>query len=175
MEDNYQNNRTAYGRFMFNFTVNGSAFLFKHMWLYYLLSYTWGLLTTIVGWLVYLFIRLFLFKLVKAHNKFGPCYYLMIGNNWGGLEMGTNFLIANNMGDTWTLHTKCHECGHTFQNAILGPFAVFLCFIPSFTRYWHQIIAKKKGKSVKPYDQIWFEGSATTIGTNYYTYKNKLK
>ncbi len=170
----YQDTRTNYGKFMFNFTVKGADFLIKHMWLYYILSYTWGIITTTIGWIVYLFTRIFLFKIIKEHGRFGPCCYVMLGNNWGGLEMGTTFLIADEMGDKWTLHTKCHECGHTFQNALLGPFAIFLSFIPSFIRYWYQTVAKKKNKKVKPYDQIWFEGSATTIGTNYCRHENKL-
>lgn len=60
-----------------------------------------------------------------------------------------------------------HEFGHTFQNCLLGPLFPFLVAIPSATRYWIQEIRCRKGKGHlnKPYDSIWFELSATDIGT----------
>lgn len=122
---------------------------------------------TLLGWVSYAFVYLIFKQKIKAW-KFGPCYYIMIGNNWGGLEMGKCFFVAYNMGDSWTLHTKCHEMGHTFQNAILGPFMIFLVSIPSAIRYWYQRIRTKKGKSNKAYDLIWFEGSASEIGEYFY-------
>ena len=72
------------------------------------------------------------------------------------------------MGDEWTLHTKQHETGHSFQNAIWGPLSIFLIFVPSFIRYWYQESRARKGKDNKPYDAIWFEGSASKIGEEYY-------
>lgn len=160
----YQEQRTKYGKFMFNVMLKGSRFLMKHMWLYYLLNYTWGIIMTLIGWIVLGFVRLFLRKKVVDHGRFGPCHYAMLFNNWGGLELGTNFLLADNMGKAWTLHTKQHETGHTFQNALLGPLAIFLIFIPSAIRYWLTTF----GKINSPYDLIWFEGSASTIGEEYY-------
>lgn len=162
----YQNQRTAYGKFMFNTLLKGSLFLMRHPWLYYVLNYTWGILTTFCGWVAYFFMKLILGKKIKDCGKFGPCRYLMFGNNWGGLEMGTNFFVADNMGESWTLHTKQHETGHTFQNAILGPFAIILVFIPSAIRYWYQRLSKK---TQKPYDAIWFEGEASAAGLEFYT------
>lgn len=165
---NYQDTRTKYGKFMFNITLRCSKTLMKHMWLYYVLNYTWGLLTTLIGWIALGFVRLFLRKKVVDHGSFGPCKYVMFGNNWGGLSLGTNFFLADNMGESWTLHTKQHEMGHTFQNAIWGPLAIFLIFLPSAGRYWYQRIRKNKGKPTKDYDAIWFEGNASTIGEIYY-------
>lgn len=160
----YQSERTSYGRFMFNITLHVSKFLMKHMWLYYILNYTWGIITTLVGWIVLGFVRLFLRNKVVDYGKFGPCHYAMLGNNWGGLELGTNFVLADGMRAEWTLHTKQHEMGHTFQNAIWGPLAIFLIFIPSCIRYW----LDRAGKVKKDYDAIWFEGNASTIGSEYY-------
>ena len=160
----YQEQRTKYGKFMFNVMLKGSKFLMKHMWLYHLLNYTWGIIMTLIGWIVLGFVRVFLRKKVVEHGKFGPCHYIMLFDKWGGLELGTNFLLANNMGKEWTLHTKQHETGHTFQNALLGPLAIFLIFIPSAIRYWLTTF----GKIDSPYDLMWFEGSASTIGEEYY-------
>ena len=165
----YQKQRTKYGKFMFNVTLKGSRFLMKHMWLYYILNYTWGIIMTLIGWIALGFVRLFLHKKIVEHGKFGPCHYIMLFDNWGGLDLGTNFFLADNMGRDWTLHTKQHETGHTFQNALLGPLAIFLIFIPSAIRYWLDVF----GKLNSPYDLIWFEGSASTIGEEYYN--NYLK
>ena len=167
----YQYERSACGKFMFNLTFKAAKFLMKHMWLYYLLNYTWGIITTILGWLILGFAKLFFKKHVVESGKFGPCHYVMVFKNWGGLELGTNFILADKMGDYWTLHIKQHELGHTFQNAILGPFAIFLVFLPSAIRYWLDIA----GKIHKDYDPIWFEESASVIGCYYYyhNYFNK--
>lgn len=162
--------RTKIGTSLYNMTVKWGEFLNKHMWLYYLLNYTWGIIMTLVGWAIIFFTHLFLSKNIVESGKFGPCHYVMIGDNWGGLELGVNFLIADKMGESWTLHTKMHESGHTFQNALFGPFAIILIFIPSAIRYWYQRIRTKMGKDNKPYDSIWFEGSATTVGENHYYY-----
>ena len=160
--------RTVYGRFMYNLTFKISKFLMKHMWLYYVLNYTWGLLFTFVGWIIYGFVKLFLRKKIVTSGKFGPSYYIMLGNNWGGLEIGKNFLLADGMGPSWNEHTMQHECGHTFQNAILGPLYIFLVFIPSVIRYWVYTTKTAKHIPTKDYDAIWFEGSATDIGYHYY-------
>ena len=169
----YQNIRTKYGKLMFNFTTKIGKFLVKHIWLYYILNYTWGLIMTIFGWLSLSLICLFDPLKIKNIGKFGPVIYLTIGDNWGGLSLGTTTFVADNMGDLWTVHTKCHELGHTFQNAILGPFMIFLVSIPSAIRYWYQKIRAMKDKTNKPYDAFWAEGSATEIGI--YFYKNYLE
>ena len=68
------------------------------------------------------------------------------------------------MGKEWTLHTKQHELGHTFQNAILGPFFIFLVSIPSAIRYW----LHRFNKLNHDYDFAWFEGNASYFGNYYY-------
>lgn len=161
---NYQKERTRCGRFMFTATVKASRFLIDHMWLYYVLNYTWGIITTLFGWLIYLFVLIFMHRHIVNKGKFGPSHFLQLFDNWGGLELGVNFLVADKMGSSWTLHTKQHELGHTFQNAVWGPFALFISFIPSVIRYW----VRKKMKDPKPYDAAWYEGSATTVGEIYY-------
>lgn len=70
-----------------------------------------------------------------------------------------------------------HELGHTYQNCVLGPFFIFLVAIPSACRYWYKVIAQKHGKKFEStwYDSIWFEGSATEIGTYIVDVFNKNK
>lgn len=158
--------RTKAGTHLYNGMMRACGFLGRHIWLYHLLSYTWGVLMTAAGWLTLLFCRLFLGAKIHSH---GPAHYVMIGDNWGGLEMGNCFLVADNMGDSWTAHTKNHELGHNFQNAVLGPFIVFVVMIPSACRYWHQRISRKRGRVFPSdwYDSAWFEGSASDAGTRY--------
>ena len=58
-----------------------------------------------------------------------------------------------------------HEFGHAIsQNSLLGPIAIFLCFIPSAIRYWYFEIRSRKGKTNKPYSAIWFEDGADMCG-----------
>ena len=162
--DKYQEKRSFIGKFMFNFTLKCSTFLSKHLWLYYLLNYTWGILTVLFGYIILGFIHIFLRNKIADKDTFGPCYFIQIGDNWGGLELGINFILADNMGKEWTLHTKQHELGHTFQNAILGPFFIFLVSIPSAIRYW----LHRFNKLNHDYDFAWFEGNASYFGNYYY-------
>lgn len=166
--NNYKDERSILGNFFYTITMRQGNFLMRHLWLYYFLHYTWGLLYTLLGWCILGFIKVFFKKYLVEYSKIGPCRYIMLLDNWGGLELGVNFLIADNMGEYWTYHLKCHEMGHTFQNAIYGPFAIFLIYIPSAIRYWYQEFRSIKNKQNKNYDCIWFEESATDIGHKYY-------
>ena len=41
--------RTKLGNILYEKTYKASSFLYEHMWLYYLLNYTWGIITTLIG------------------------------------------------------------------------------------------------------------------------------
>ena len=43
----------------------------------------------------------------------------------------------------------------------------FIVCIPSAIRYWYRNIKVSFGKDLQPYDSIWFEGQATTLGLKY--------
>lgn len=156
--------RTMIGQFMYNVTDKICKGIMKHRWLIYLLNYTWGILTTTAGWVVYGFCLLFLKKHIGERGKFMHCHYLTIFDHWGGLSVGITFLTDK---QAW-LPTQRHECGHTIQNALYGPLFIFLIAIPSAIRYWQQEIRSRKGLQNKPYDLIWFEQSASDLGTYYY-------
>ena len=166
IKPSYESEMTKAGKFMFNLSIKGGLFLHKHMWLWYILTFTWGLPLTLFG----AFISLFLIITKHKPRKFLHCLEFDFGNNWGGLEGGFFTFVANNMGESWTLHTRCHEYGHSFQNALFGPFTIFIVAIPSAIRYWVRIFKQKKNKTCKPYDAIWFEDSASQLGT--YIYNN---
>lgn len=176
-QNSYKSDRTRLGNFFYDMTMHGSIFLMKHMWLYYVLNLTWGIIYTLIGFVMFTFMVPFTF-LFRKHfrpqiGRFAKAYYLQEGHNWGGLEGVFFFFVANDMGEYWTLHTKQHEFGHSFQNALYGPFNIFLTLIPSVCRYWYQTIRDKKGLSNKPYDLAWFEGSASETGKYYYTHYMK--
>lgn len=137
-------------------------YIVKHKWLYYTIQFTWGLPMNIIGLCVFGFLRIV--KKIKP-KKFYNCWYMPVGNSWGGLELGTFFLIDKNE----SLHTKYHEAGHGLQNILWGPLFFFVIFIPSAIRYWYRNIRINMGlKNETDYDSIWFEGQATTWGRKYY-------
>lgn len=131
--------------------------------IFYLLSFTWGLPMTLIGCIVSLIL------LITGHKpkKYGYSWYFEIGNNWGGLELGVVFLTNKNP----STYIKNHELGHGIQNCYWGPLFPFVISIPSAIRYWYReylVRSKKKKWSELPdYDSIWFEGDATKRGTKF--------
>lgn len=135
------------------------VFLEKHKWLYYILAHTWGIIMTLIGYIVALLLLIFGVKPIKYNGIF----YFRFKKNWGGVDFGMCFVR-----DTTSIeHVTKHELGHTYQNCVLGPLFPLIVSIPSACRYWYQVVARKHGKSFANdwYDSVWFEGSATEIGT----------
>jgi len=144
---------------MRKFLFKCSMFLARHRVIYYILNCTWGIILTLIGW----FITLALLIVGKKPVPYHGVYYFPLRESWGGFEMGMMFIRDT----TSTEHVSQHELGHTFQNAILGPFMIFLVSLPSVFRYWYRYL-KFERKGLNPtteYDDIWFEGSASEIGT----------
>ena len=162
MTNRYRNERSKAGNFMFSLLEHSAMLLIKHRLIYWLLNYTWGILTTLCG----CFISLFMLCIWKKPKRWSSVWFFQIGKSWGGMEMGTMFLRDSSNNTS----TNSHEFGHSFQNAILGPLFIFIVAIPSAIRYWVMTFREKKGKSLKAYDLIWFEGSATSIGEYAYSY-----
>lgn len=138
------------------------SYIIRHKWLYYLIQFTWGLLMNIVGSLVFLVLIVFG---KKKPQKFHNCWYIAVGERWGGLELGTFFLIDEDVNP----YTMQHEAGHGLQNLIWGPLYPFVIGIPSAFRYHYRNFKFWVGIPVKTfYDEIWFEGQATRWGKKYY-------
>ena len=150
-------NHSKLGNWLCKVLYKSALFLSRYKFLYYFLNFTWGLVLTLVGYVI----TLVLLMCGKKPTKYHGIHYFAIGQSWGGMEMGIMFLRDT----TSSEHVSKHELGHTYQNAILGPFMLFIVSIPSAIRYWYQEFRTRKGKSNKPYDAIWFEDSATCIGT----------
>lgn len=156
--------RTKIGQIFFNAIVKAGLFVARRKVLFYLLSYTWGIITTVIGWLMFGFAKLFLRKSISYSGKFFTSFFNALGYSWGGVSMGQCFFFSVNYTDEYEIHLKCHELGHSYQSAVLGPFALLFVSLPSVIRYWQQNIATKKNKPTKPYDLAWWEGSASEIG-----------
>ena len=125
---------------------------------YWLLSLTWGLPMTLIGFIVSLVL------LITGHkpHRFGYTFYFKVGKNWGGLELGALFITDANP----SKHTLYHEHGHGFQNLWWGPLFPFVIGIPSAIRYWYRELHYWRKGKVPPtrYDDMWFEGQATALG-----------
>ncbi len=133
----------------------------KNRFLFYLLSFTWGLPLTLFGCIAALFLTI----IGKRPKKHGYCYYFEIKKGWGGLEMGI-FFLANESPTSSLLN---HELGHAMQNCYFGFFMPFIICIPSAMRYWvrRKKGLKKRGNDRKEYDSVWFEGTATRLGNEF--------
>lgn len=96
------------------------------------------------------------------------CPYFEIGQNWGGLSLGWFFICTKGSSE----NLKCHEVGHTLQNANIGGWRMLALSLGSVARYWCREIFGAK----TPYDAWWFEGQATELGTKYVQIrKNELQ
>lgn len=142
------------------FILSWSNFLEKHLWLYFFLQFTWGLLSNILGFFIFLFF-LCLGKKPKLYHHFIYQEYSLFGNShWGGFSMGCFFFCSPGFYEGG----KAHEAGHSYQVALYGPLFFLIIGIPSVIRYWVFTIRENHGKVNPPYDSMWFENQATTIG-----------
>lgn len=142
-----------------------NKFLVKHKFLFYLIQFTWGLLMNLVGMLVFFVLMI----AGKKPKKFGNMFYIEIGTNWGGLELGTFALVC----ERHSTHLLQHEAGHGIQNLYWGPIYPIVIGIPSAIRYWYRELRYyRRGRVPKTdYDSIWFEGQASRWGEQHYPVK----
>jgi hypothetical protein len=134
---------------------------------FYALSFSWGIIMTLVGCVVAIAL------LVTGHRpkKWGHCFYFEVGKrNWGGMELGIFFLTNKNPSN----RIRNHEHGHGFQNCAFGPFMIVISLM-SMCRYWYREL-KYNRKGLTPptaYDDAWYEGQATQLGTEFIESLNK--
>lgn len=122
----------------------------------------WAL--SFIGLIVYGVLRLFRRTPKDFH---GICKYFEIGKGWGGFEMGWFFVCSKDAGEI----TKCHEVGHSIQNAAVGGLRMVGYCIASACRYWFRCIFGAKTR----YDRWFFEGDATSLGKWYVQNIDKIK
>lgn len=131
---------------------------------FYLLSFTWGLLWTMIGLLTALVIVIVFRKEVLVVKHQGRLRIHFIKRNFGGVSMGVVIITSGEFTNQTLVR---HELGHTLQSAWFGPLFIPLIAIPSGIRYqlWSRIKKKYPGKK---YNDIWFERQATELGTLYF-------
>lgn len=143
--------------------------MIKNQKLFYLLSLTWGLPMSILGYLI----GLVLVGMGYKPTKYGYCYCFQIrGVSGSGVSFGPVMVAGLNASS----RLKNHEHGHAIQNCFWGFLFPFVIAIPSVTRYWARYISvvtkKKKPTELPDYDAVWYEGGATKIGTEFMEWYN---
>ena len=119
---------------------------------FYILSFTWGLPLSVIG----LIVCCALMAVGYRPKKYGHCYYIEIGKDWGGLEFGWFFLVNKNPSS----FIKRHELGHGYQNACIFGWLMPILWLMSAARY----LAKNLLKMDIDYYSWWYESDANDIG-----------
>ena len=142
--------------------------MIKNKFLFYFLSFTWGLPMTLIGCIA----ATILFVAGYRPYKYGYCYCFEVGEGWGGVNLGIFILISK----THLERTKAHEHGHALQSCWFGPFMPFVVGIPSAIRYWYRewlvCSGRKQYVELPQYDSVWYEGSASELGHQFMSWYN---
>lgn len=142
--------------------------MIKNKFLFYFLSFTWGLPMTLIGCVAAVVL------LVAGHkpHQYGYCCCFEVGNGWGGLSLGPIIIVSKSHSD----HTKAHEHGHSIQSCWLGFLMPFIVGIPSVIRYWYREWLAyhnwEKYSKLPEYDAVWYEGSASSLGHRFIDWYN---
>lgn len=152
----YYDKYSKAGKKMYDMCMKAAIFLHKNKWLYYTLMFTWGLLMSLIGLIVTICL------LIGGQKPYGiyGIWKFEVKEHWGGADLGCMYVRDT----TSTEAVDRHEVGHSYQNCLLGPLFPFIVAIPSAIRYRDRQRRAANGETLKPYDSIWFEGSATDIG-----------
>ena len=126
---------------------------------YRVLSWTWGLPMTLVGYLAAGCLRLSGYR----PGKWGGTTYFVVGKQWGGISLGPVTLVSSADEQLLT-----HEFGHSIQNCRWGLLYPPVILLPSVIRYWYRKAIVHSGLRKKTelpgYYEIWFEAGADRLG-----------
>jgi hypothetical protein len=140
----------------------------KDLFKFYLLSFTWGIVWTILGLLIFGIMWIFFSDQMKIRFIDGRIAVTMTNSRFGGVSLGIIYVVDRS--DSRRLHL--HELGHTIQNMYFGPLFIPVIAIPSFLRYHWRMYLKKNDYqtyiNLPHYDAIWFEGEATALGEKHF-------
>lgn len=135
---------------------------------FYTLSFTWGIIMTIIG----LYAALYLLIRGYKASKHGYCWCFSKGVGWGGVSLGFIMIKSIDCGD----RTKNHEHGHAIQNCYFGPLHCIFSLM-SAARYHYRKHLVRCGEltedQLPDYDEFWFEGQATEVGEEQMKYLNR--
>ena len=143
---------------------------------FWLLSIFWGTNMTLIGCIVYFFLR------ITGHKpyQYNYSYVFELDSMAGGMTLGPVILIYKNP----SKKLLDHEFGHSLQNCYFGN-CMLMISLWSAARYWFRELVNKEfyevpaflipiknfitniGYELPTYDSIWFEGTATYLGTRF--------
>ena len=138
--------------------------------LYYTLQWTFGILQNLIGFFMWLWIRLF--GREDRHGRFR--YAAVTGwKNGGSMAMGMFIFVSrhiplkdleNEQPGTYEEHILSHEYGHTVQSAVLGPLYLPVIGLPSIVWCNFPPAAKRWKSGRKEYESFYPEKWATRLG-----------
>ena len=124
------------------------------------LSYSWGLLMTLLGLIVAIPFMLYCLFVEDISEHRGHCIYYRIGKGWGGFSLGPFCFICKDA----STRTMEHEQGHSLQNCLYGPLMLVFSLC-SVVRYHYRNFREYINKPcTSKYDDFWFEGQASKWG-----------
>lgn len=92
----------------------------EKMFWFYFLSFTWGIIWTLLGLIAFPFILIFFNKKAKVKIIRGRIFVVIENSSFGGISLGLVIAV-----DKLSSRLINHEIGHTIQNALFGPFFIF--------------------------------------------------
>ena len=132
----------------------------KRKWVFYLLSFTWGLPMVTVGAAAALVLRLKGYK----PKKYGWAWCFELPDIRWGISLGL-FIITPPGHE----NVHMHEHGHCIQNIYFGFFMPLVVSLPSVMRFWYRKAKEKRGQKCRvDYDGVWFERSASESGKTFF-------
>lgn len=127
------------------------------------LQYTWGVLQTFVGTIVFLITLL----CGCRHIWLNGSVITEIRGNWGGITLGmfafVDYMPAGDRAKQYNL--VLHEYGHTIQSYMLGPLWIFIIGIPSLI--WAGFFESYRIKNNVSYYSFYPEKWANKLGGAY--------
>lgn len=121
--------------------------------LFYILSFTWGILCSLLGLVAALTLRALGYYWYP--NQYG--YVIFLGKPaWGGFTLGPFSFVCPDA----TPSLLAHEAGHSYQNAIFGPIMALLTLI-SIVHYWISCFMPSVQNN---YYDFWLEKNASQLG-----------
>lgn len=145
---------------------------------FWILSLFWGYWMTIAGGIA--FVILYLKGYVPEKYNYSYVFHLSDNKGGWGLTLGPVIIFSGRTNE----NLKQHEFGHSLQNCYFGPYMVWISLF-SIIRFWFRDFISKDISEIpnllKPfkelfiaidyelpsYDSIWFEGTATYLGSNF--------
>lgn len=119
-----------------------------------LIHLTWGQPQTLIGLIVFLFIKTIKHKSSPRTIYHNGAIITELKGHWGGITLGM-FVFVDRMSEgdkAYSDEIVLHEYGHTLQSLALGPLWSFVIGLPSLI--WAGFFGKWREKHNKSY--YWF-------------------